>query len=271
MSENLHRISSERNCFQQNRKGNQMKAIITDLDRTLLHTDKTVSNYTYRILKKCHDRGMILMAATARPERAIMTYQNQIGFDAITTLNGARIILPQATIENGIAPSSAENILRKVIMMPDLAVSMETGQGIFSNVPIPEWAATVFNGFPALPTESVIYKLLVNSEENNIQQEVKKALTADTYMTVAEGTLIQIMSTAATKWNGIKAMLKAAGVRQDEAVYFGDDNDDIEPIKNCGVGVAVANAIDKVLDAADFVTESNDKDGVAQYIERNLL
>lgn len=248
-----------------------MKAIITDLDRTLLRTDKTVSEYTKTILKKCHDKGIILMAATARPERAILTYRKQIDFEAITTLNGARIILPHSIVENGIMPSSAEKILNKVIMIPDLVLSMETGNGIFSNVPNPEWDVTVFNEFPALPTESIIYKLLLDNQENDIQQEVKNALTADTYMTVAEGKLIQIMSTAATKWNGIKTMLEAAGVKQNEAVYFGDDNDDLEPIKNCGVGVAVSNAIDEVLSAADFITESNDMDGVARYIEKNIL
>lgn len=249
----------------------KMKAIITDLDRTLLRTDKTISEYTYAILKKCHDRGILLMAATARPERAILTYQDQIGFEAITTLNGARIILPHSIIENGIEPSSAETILRKVIMIPDVVLSMETGNGIYSNVPIPEWNAKVFNEFPALPTESIIYKILLSSNENNIQQEAEKALTSDTYMTVAEGKLVQIMSTASTKWNGIKTMLKAVGVKYDDVVYFGDDNDDIEPIKNCGVGVAVSNAIDEVLAAADYITANNDMDGVAQYIEKNLL
>ncbi|MBD5487826.1 MAG: HAD-IIB family hydrolase [Lachnospiraceae bacterium] len=248
-----------------------MKAIITDLDWTLLRSDKTVSEYTYTVLKKCHDQGIILMAATARPERAILTYQNKINFKAITTLNGARIILPHKIIENGILPSSAENILKKVIMIPDIVLSLETGNGIFSNIPIPEWNATVYSEFPSLPTESIIYKILLSSKDDNIQQEVKKALTADTYMTVAEGKLIQIMSTATTKWNGIKAMLKAVGLKQDEAVYFGDDNDDIEAIKNCGIGVAVSNAIDAVLDVADFITESNDLDGVARYIENNLL
>lgn len=247
-----------------------MKAIITDLDRTLLRTDKTVSEYTYTILKKCHDRGIVLMAATARPERAVFTYQNQIGFEAVTTLNGARIILPHGTIENGIAASSAEAILKKITTIPNLVLSLETKNGSFSNVPIPEWNTTVFSGFPALPTESMIYKILLNSEENNIQQEVKMALTPDTYMTVAEGQLIQIMSSAATKWNGIQTMLKAAGITPDDAVYFGDDNDDIESIKNCGMGVAVSNAIDTVLNAADFITESNDMDGVARYIERTF-
>lgn len=248
-----------------------MKAIITDLDRTLLRTDKTVSEYTYSILKKCRDRGIVLMAATARPERTVLTYHNRIGFEAITTLNGARIILPHGVIENGIAPSDAESILKKVITIPDLVLSMETGDGIFSNVPIPEWETAVFDGFPALPTESVIFKIILSSTSDNICPEVKRALTANTYMTVADGKLIQIMSTAATKWNGIKAMLEAAGVDPSDAIYFGDDNDDIEPIKNCGAGIAVSNAVDEVLEAADCITESNDADGVAKYIEKNLL
>lgn len=254
-----------------------MKAIITDLDRTLLRTDKTVSEYTCTILKKCHERGMVLMAATARPERAILSYRNQIGFDAITTLNGARVILPHGIMENGILPSSAKSIVKKVIRIPDLALALETGNGVFSNIPIPEENATVFSEFSSLPTGNIIYKLLVSSKETNINKdtaiyrEVKEALTRDTYMTVAEGKLIQIMSTASTKWNGIRTMLEAMGMKQDDAIYFGDDNDDIESIKNCGVGVAVSNAIDEVLDAADFRTESNDMDGVARFIEKNLL
>lgn len=248
-----------------------MKAIITDLDRTLLRTDKSVSEYTCAVLKKCRDRGMLIMAATARPERAILTYQRQVGFDAVTTLNGARIILSDKVMENGIAPYSAEDILKKVTAIPNVTLSMETGDGIYANVSIPEWNAIVFEGFPALPTESIIYKILLSSEGNAIQPDVERSLTSDTYMTVAEGKLIQIMSTAATKWNGIKTMLRAVGIDKSEVVYFGDDNDDIEPIKNCGTGVAVSNAIREVLDIADFVTESNDMDGVARYIEKNLL
>lgn len=248
-----------------------MKAIITDLDRTLLRTDKTVSEYTYSVLKQCHERGILLMAATARPERAVLDYRDQIGFESMTTLNGARIILPQGVIENGILPSSAETILKRVITMPELVLSMETGDGIFSNVPIPEWNAAVFRDFPALPTNSVIYKLLLSSNEKDVCPEVERALTADTYMTVAEGRLIQIMNRAATKWNGIKTMLEAFDVDPNEAVYFGDDNDDIEAIKKCGMGVAVSNAIDEARAAADFVTDSNDRDGVARFIEKNLM
>lgn len=248
-----------------------MKAIIMDLDGTLLHTDKTVSEYTCSILRQCRDRGIFLMAATARPERAILTYQEQIRFDAMTTLNGARIHLHHGTVENGIAHRSVESILQKVIGFPGIVLSLETAEGIISNVPIPEWNAAVYEGFPALPTESTIYKILLSSREKDLQPEVEKSLTSDTYMTVAEGWLIQIMSAAASKWNGVRAMLEASGIGPEEAVYFGDDNDDLESIRNCGTGVAVSNAIDRVLEAADHVAESNDRDGVARYLESYLL
>lgn len=100
---------------------------------------------------------------------------------------------------------------------------------------------------------------------------MRDSLTADAYLTVANGDLLQIMDRRATKWNGVKVMLGAAGIAAEDAVYFGDDNDDLEPIRRCGTGVAVANAIGAVLDGADAVAASNDLDGVARWIEENLL
>ena len=66
-------------------------------------------------------------------------------------------------------------------------------------------------------------------------------------------------------------MLKALNISKTETVYFGDDNDDIEPIQMCGAGVAVANAIETVISEADYVAGSNDEDGVARFIEGKVL
>lgn len=48
-------------------------------------------------------------------------------------------------------------------------------------------------------------------------------------------------------------------------------NDDIEPIRKCGLGVAVANAIPYVLNAADKITSDSDADGVAKFIEEEII
>ena len=81
------------------------------------------------------------------------------------------------------------------------------------------------------------------------------------YHTNTNNDLNQIMSNKATKWTGIKQMFFHFNISPGDTVYFGDDNDDIEPIKNCGLGVAVSNAIPSVLDIADRIIDSNDMGG----------
>ena len=55
-----------------------MKTIIVDLDRTLLHTDKTLSAYTVKVLKECQKCGIHIMVATARPERETKQYSDYV-------------------------------------------------------------------------------------------------------------------------------------------------------------------------------------------------
>ena len=57
----------------------------------------------------------------------------------------------------------------------------------------------------------------------------------------------------------------------DKVAAFGDDLNDLEMLRVCGSGVAVANAVQNVKEAADYVTLSNDQDGVAVWLERNLI
>ena len=248
-----------------------IKAIITDLDRTLLHTDKSVSEHTIAVLQKCHDHGILIMAASARPLRDILPYNDLIGFDAITATNGAVVSLPQNLLEIGIPCESGEKILSAILQYPDVFLSIETSKGLYSNRDIPVWEPVIWDKFPTVPENIVLYKILASSQQKPLYEGIKTVLTDDVYHTIANNDLIQIMSNEATKWNGIKQMLSHFGVSPSEAVYFGDDNDDIESIKNCGLGVAVSNAIPSVLDVADHITESNDQDGVAKCLEKIIL
>ena len=56
-----------------------------------------------------------------------------------------------------------------------------------------------------------------------------------------------------------------------KAVAFGDDYNDIEMLRDCGIGVAVANAIPEVKTAADYICDTNDNDGVAKWLEERVL
>lgn len=242
-------------------------AVIVDFDRTLLRTDKSISRYTVRVLEMLRERGVRLFAATARPERAITEYLNTIAFDAVTTLNGARTITREGVFEYPIRRESAEDLLAQLGAAGGAVVTVEAESGIYANTDIPEWNPAVLEDLRVLARREKIYKILASHPEIP-PERIGLRLPGDTYSTVADRKLVQVMSRDATKWNGVKQMLDAFRADPARAAYFGDDNDDLEPIVRCGFGVAVRNGLEKVREAADRVTESNDEDGVAVFLAR---
>ena len=248
-----------------------VKTIIVDLDRTLLHTDKTLSAHTVKVLKKCKKFGINIMVATARPFRATKQYCDLIGFDAMVVSNGARIIYKNQRTDYGICQRSAEHLLNALKRNPNLRITLETGDCAYSNHPIEDYETILTDNLVGIANKEGALKILVHLDSKETLPFVQKELTEDLYYTIAHGYLLQIMNASATKWNGIKAMLDICNCSPNETAYFGDDQDDVEPIKMCGLGIAVSNAIDEVKAAADYVIESNDADGVAKYIEYKIL
>lgn len=248
-----------------------MKAIVVDLDRTLLRSDKTISPYTLGVLKACKKENIQIMVATARPWRTAVQYCDMIAADAVVVSNGARVICGDHRMEYGICRHSAIALLKALAQEPELTVTLETGNTAYSNRPVAEYETILSDDLAGVAEREGALKILVTLNSEETLDTIKAKITDDLYYTVANGHLIQIMDNKATKWNGIKTMLDFCNCPSTETAYFGDDNDDIEPLIRCGLGVAVANAIDKVKAVADCVTESNDADGVAQFIEQSIL
>ncbi|MDR0963765.1 MAG: HAD family hydrolase, partial [Clostridium sp.] len=90
------------------------------------------------------------------------------------------------------------------------------------------------------------------------------------YYRVTGEELVDILPVSATKWNAIRLLAKEWSIDLSEIAAFGDDYNDIEMLKNCGVGVAVANALDEVKAVANYICDSNDEDGVARWLESNI-
>lgn len=247
----------------------RIDAVIFDLDRTLLHTDKTISPYTAAVLGKCQENGIKVMAATARPLRTAEPFCGIVRFDAMAVSNGARVICGEHRTEYAIQRSSADGILR-YLTRHGLRITAETGDRAYSNVPIDAYETVLCGDLAEIAERESILKILVTLENEETLRTVQRGLTDDVYCTVSGGSLIQIMSKSADKWNGVREMLGIAGCSPENAVYFGDDYDDIGPIRMCGMGVAVANAIDEVKAAADAVAGSNDDDGAARFLVQLL-
>lgn len=248
-----------------------IKTIVVDLDRTLLHTDKTLSEYTINIFNECKKRGIKIIVATARPFRTAIQYCDLIDFDAMVVSNGARIIYRNQKKDYGIYPRSAEHILNALKRYPSLRVTLETGDSAYSNLPIGDYETILSDNLVLISNDKGALKILVHLDTEETLALVKSELTDDVYYTIAQGYLLQIMNISATKWNGIQAILDICNCSPNETAYFGDDQDDIEPLKMCGLGVVVSNGIDEAKRVADYIAEANDADGVARFIEHWIL
>ena len=73
------------------------------------------------------------------------------------------------------------------------------------------------------------------------------------------------------KGTGVKSLADVLGIKPEEIMAIGDQENDIAMIEYAGVGVAMDNAIPSVKEVANFVTKSNLEDGVAFAIEKYVL
>lgn len=248
-----------------------IQTIITDLDRTLLRKDKSLSAYTLEILRKCREQGWKLLIATARPYRDILSYLDAAGAAGAAAVNGGVIVMGDHRLCHPIPPADALQVLSGPLAHPEWHISLEAGYTVYSNREIREWQSILTKDLIAAARENAIYKILVSYSNPEQMQAIQKSLPEGLYSSLANGHLIQIQPRTATKWQGVQTLLQWISVPPEQALYFGDDFDDLECLKNCGWGVAVKNAIPEALAAADDTALSNEEDGVARYLEEHLL
>ena len=267
-----------------------IKMIVTDLDNTLLRTDKTISDYTVNILNKCRQNNIKIAFATARPKRTVLNFYEfeKILADAVIIHNGAVIYDDGKQIFHcGISPDVTKNILYKISRdFPEATLSVEIDDVFYANFEIsPEWRKYTnaiftdfsdFNKMSAVLPDKPAEKIIVGMASVNMlsASEIKcfeKYLPDNLYMEITSDKVIMIMNHKARKSNAVKTLADYYGYGISEIIAFGDDYNDVEMLKKCGTGVAVSNAIGEAKAAADYICGSNDDDGVAKWIDEKLI
>ena len=72
----------------------------------------------------------------------------------------------------------------------------------------------------------------------------------------------------ASKSDAVHMLEKVFGITREEIAAFGDGHNDIDMIEYAGLGVAMGNASQEVKDAADYVTDVNDREGLRQVLDQ---
>lgn len=80
-----------------------------------------------------------------------------------------------------------------------------------------------------------------------------------------------ILNKNVSKLTGLYGLCEVLGITMQDVIAFGDDYNDYDILQNSGHAVVMANAADGIKEIADDICKSNDEDGVAQWIQKNLL
>lgn len=248
--------------------------VVTDLDRTLLRNDKTISEYTTTTLNHCRECGIRVVYATARPLRGVNRYIEYVP-DAVICHNGATTYIgTELFCSYGIIPSIRDAVIHLVLRaMSEPEIAVEIHEKIYANFDTEtEWQgvtafATDFSDLPNYDAD----KIIIRMPDMGAIEQIEPLLPAELYIQMNEGHLALIMHRSASKWNAIRCLADYWSISAPEIVAFGDDYNDIVMLQNCGTGVSVANALDGVKTSADFICGPNDVDGVAHWLDANVI
>jgi Cof subfamily protein (haloacid dehalogenase superfamily) len=255
----------------------KIKTIITDLDKTLLDNNGNISKYSKSILWKCMKNNILIVFATARPIRATRIFYNMVKPNVLICHNGAEILVDDKIIYKcGIKHETVNamiDISDKLFSEYNLAV--EINDKIYTNFdPSIYWGKMEYEGIKNMPMEDAD-KVIIGINDKEKMMELKKYLSDELYFEKSTGafggSLGLIINREATKWNGVKKLLEYYKAGIGNAVAFGDNENDYEMVKNCGIGIAVENGIEEVRNAAKYICGNNNEDGVAKWIEKNIL
>ena len=258
-----------------------IKLIVTDLDQTLLQSNRTISEYTKDVLLRCQNKGVLLAFATARSEKACVQFAKYVHPYAVISNSGAMVrkspndsFIYRQTINRDIT----NNLLSLLLAQSAVGyIAVDTDEGYLVNQPVdpddPNWADYLPAGYAdfsqGLSGDS--YKIAAEVFDRNVLTTIHDLFPTVRVIPFSGGQWVCLINEQVSKLNGAKALAKHLNIPLKEIVAFGDDFSDIEMLQGCGVGIAMANAIPEVKAVADELCEENDHDGVAKWLEQNIL
>lgn len=247
------------------------KLIICDLDDTLLRRDKTISSHTFDVLRKCRERGILLGVATARSALNASRYIDEVSPDIIISSGGALGVFHEViAVQRGFSVEETASVIGSALRNGcEITIDAIGGHYVSysgSSLECP-WSEQIdMSGY-----RSDALKICVETPDQSVAQRI--ALDADGCDCVkfSGSDWWMLRKSGVTKESALAEILPKTGLTPAEVIAFGDDLSDIGMLKFCGRGVAMKNAQDAVKKVANDLAGDCDDDGVARYIEENIL
>ncbi len=249
-----------------------IRMVVTDLDDTLLRTDKSVSQYTVELINRVRAQGIKFVYATARGGSAKGLVADE-WFDGYVLLNGAKAYANNRLIYDRMIAAEVFVPFLRELARRNLKVAAEIEGTHYASFHVKEKWSYIENYVLTDYTNvtGCADKLYIVIEDPKQIGIITPLLPKELYIHLTRDNLAMIMHNEATKYNGVLAVAKEFSIAESEIIAFGDDINDKEMLQCAGLGVAMGNSIEEIKMIADYICDTNDHDGVAKWLEANII
>ena len=244
--------------------------ILSDLDGTLFHNDKSISDFTKETIRRAQEKGILFGICTSRAKVNAIKFLEGIEPDILITNGGGIVYYQDKKIYN--CEFSVEEVRKLIaaafeVFGKDVILSADNEHALYSNskeeLGDKFWT---FNDF--LDFNEPCMKMCIESLDKEKVEKVASVIGLENvdYLPFSDIPWYKLSKKAATKEKAIEELCRHLNITSSKIAAFGDDFNDIGMLKLCGKGIAMENAIEEVKQAADEVCASNENDGVAKWI-----
>lgn len=252
-----------------------IRMILTDLDHTLLRQDGSISEKTLQVLTACRAKGIRFAIATARYWIGAERYIDLLNPDYEITTDGTLVHSHgQCIYSRAFSVPETNAIISSIAeAVSGAEITVACGKTVYWNSHYisesEKLHKAVYCDYSS-PLNVQANKIVAELPDESVAREI--AATTNCKLQCYRGEKwYAFMPTKSGKTTAIQALAEISQISLEDTVAFGDDLNDIEMLKLCGTGVAVANAIQEVQETADEITFSNDEDGVAEWLADHCL
>lgn len=259
----------------------QYKLLATDLDGTLLTTDKRITEKTERALRAAAEKGILHIPATGRPMHGVNLYRSQLPLNSLAiTYNGAVVVDPktgEALFECGLTKRDALHIYA-LFKETNATFCCWSKDNLYVNVidenvrryrELSGATPIVFSDFEKIAEQGVTKILWIDTTEETAKHlsSILSDELPDTTFCTSTPHFLEFFNRSVSKGVALQKVCELVGIDPSEAVAVGDANNDLPMLLAAGLGVAMGNSADEVKKQCGYVTASNDEDGIVQVVK----
>jgi Cof subfamily protein (haloacid dehalogenase superfamily) len=261
------------------------KLMAVDIDGTLFNSAGILTDVTKKAILESIDKGLIFTISTGRPLQGVEALNRMLNLDLpFITYNGAMVIMgksKEVLYEQRLSAENAKEII-------ELAKKYQTTYMVWADNKL---LVTEINDRVNLykqistvePTlvgdindwiKNGVTKILWYDEIENIdrfQSEVGRYLGNRVNYHTSRPNFLEFVDINASKAIAMEKIGEHFGIKQSEMIAIGDGYNDLSMIEYAGLGVVMANAKDAIKEKGDYITLSNDEDGVAHVIYKFVI